>query len=241
MGGAISIADGSLATITNSILWNNSANGGFPEIHLEGTGSALVNYSDVEGGFAGMGNIDADPLFVSGMNHRISVPCSPCVDSADNLAVPDDDFDVNNDGVLLEPTPELDVLDRILDGLVDGNVVVDMGAYEFGNQFDPPGCVFACSGSEEPGVGIVDFLALLAQWGMTATSCDFFCNGVGIVELLALLAHWGPDCGSPAQGPPQSVQDCIDRFGTEDPQVLQNCICMIDPCEQGCPPDPTCN
>ncbi len=41
---------------------------------------------------------------------------------------------------------------------------------------------------------IVDFLALLGQWGQVRTSCDqdLGVAGVGIEEFLDLLAHWGP-------------------------------------------------
>ncbi len=39
-------------------------------------------------------------------------------------------------------------------------------------------------------VGIVDFLALLAQCGSPG-SCDFDGGGVGINDFLALLANWG--------------------------------------------------
>ncbi len=68
--------------------------------------------------------------------------------------------------------------------------VVDMGAYEF--QGAPP-CPWDCDGGEsiDGTVGIVDFLALLSQWGGPG-SCDFDGGGVGIVDFLALLAHWGP-------------------------------------------------
>ncbi len=40
-------------------------------------------------------------------------------------------------------------------------------------------------------VGIVDFLALLADWG-NASACDFDGGGVGINDFLELLANWGP-------------------------------------------------
>jgi len=47
-------------TITNSILWDNQ-----PE-QITGTrGYASISYSDVQGGWSGAGNIDADPCFVS--------------------------------------------------------------------------------------------------------------------------------------------------------------------------------
>ncbi len=41
-------------------------------------------------------------------------------------------------------------------------------------------------------VGISDFIALLTQWSMVDTSCDFDGDGVGIDDLLTLLANWGP-------------------------------------------------
>jgi parallel beta-helix repeat protein len=49
--------------LVSCILWGNSGAG--PEIHNDGTSSADVSYSDVEGGWPGPGanNIDADPCF----------------------------------------------------------------------------------------------------------------------------------------------------------------------------------
>jgi len=45
-------------TLTNSILWSNGSES------ISGYGTALITYSDIEGGWEGEGNIDADPLFV---------------------------------------------------------------------------------------------------------------------------------------------------------------------------------
>jgi hypothetical protein len=58
----------------------------------------------------------------------------------------------------------------------------------------PSSVVAACPWDCEDGdghVGIVDFLALLAQWDLVDTSCDFDGGGVGIVDFLKLLAEWG--------------------------------------------------
>jgi hypothetical protein len=41
-------------------------------------------------------------------------------------------------------------------------------------------------------VGVLDFLALLAQWGQVGASCDIDGGGVGVTDFLALLANWGP-------------------------------------------------
>ncbi len=64
--------------------------------------------------------------------------------------------------------------------------VVDMGAYEF--QLP---CPWDCTQTGDGNVGIVDFLALIAQWGGPGT-CDIDGGGVGITDFLELLANWGP-------------------------------------------------
>jgi hypothetical protein len=52
-------------------------------------------------------------------------------------------------------------------------------------------CPWDCAEPADGQVGVVDFLAMLAQWGSENT-CDFDGNGVGVTDFLALLAHWGP-------------------------------------------------
>ncbi len=52
------------------------------------------------------------------------------------------------------------------------------------------GCPWDC-GDNDGTVGIVDFLALLAQWGGPGP-CDLDGSGVGITDFLELLANWGP-------------------------------------------------
>ena len=51
-------------------------------------------------------------------------------------------------------------------------------------------CPWDC-GDGDGSVGIVDFLALLSQWGSAGGSCDFNGSAVGIVEFLELLGNWG--------------------------------------------------
>jgi hypothetical protein len=238
-----------VVTLDNAILWSNK-DGGPPDesaqlFVLEGTGGlVLLSFSDIDGSGLpagvtdGGGNIHVDPQFddAVGGNYRLGKLCSRCIDRADNDPVPPDEYDVNNDTNVTEDTPDLDVLQRIRDGLQvpGGSAIVDMGAYEF----VPPPCPWDCQKSPNGAVGVVDFLELLAQWGQECTSCDFGVGaaGVGVEDFLAFLGHWGP-CGVSGGTPPQSVQDCIDRFGLEDPQILQACICAIDPCEEGCPPE----
>jgi hypothetical protein len=52
-------------------------------------------------------------------------------------------------------------------------------------------CPWDC-GNNDDDVGVVDFLAMLAQWGQVGASCDFDDDGVSVADFLALLANWGP-------------------------------------------------
>jgi hypothetical protein len=52
----------------------------------------VVSYSDVQGGFAGIGNIDADPLFVDAAGGDFALqPGSPCINTGDPALSPDPD------------------------------------------------------------------------------------------------------------------------------------------------------
>ncbi|UCF42554.1 MAG: right-handed parallel beta-helix repeat-containing protein [Planctomycetota bacterium] len=99
-------------TISNCILWGNTADSS-PQIY----GSAAVSYSDVGGGFGGIGNIDADPCFAdaAGGDYHLR-PSSPCVDAGDlNYAGEPNETDIDG-----EP--------RIINGRID------MGADEYNSE-----------------------------------------------------------------------------------------------------------
>jgi hypothetical protein len=59
-------------------------------------------------------------------------------------------------------------------------------------EFPPDGCPWDCGVPADGQVSVLDFLALLGQWGQTGVSCDFDGGGVSITDFLELLAHWGP-------------------------------------------------
>jgi len=91
-GGGICSNSTASAVISNSILWGNSPN--------EVTGPATITYSDVQGGYPGMGNKSADPLFVqpgywdcgtwvNGDYHLVYG--SPCIDSCSGSSPTDID------------------------------------------------------------------------------------------------------------------------------------------------------
>jgi hypothetical protein len=85
---------GSAATpnISNSIIRNNNAPTN-PEIFVNSGNRFSLNYSNISGGWQGVGNVDIDPLFRSVGNsdfHLVSIACgdsanSPCIDLGDPI------------------------------------------------------------------------------------------------------------------------------------------------------------
>ncbi|MBT3169219.1 MAG: T9SS type A sorting domain-containing protein [Candidatus Cloacimonetes bacterium] len=69
--------------LANCILWNDSPD----EIYFDtnyAPNSILIAYSDIQGGYAGEGNIDLDPLFVDAANGDYHLTeFSPCIDAGD--------------------------------------------------------------------------------------------------------------------------------------------------------------
>jgi len=74
----ISIGFAPLPVLTNCIVWGNS---GLTQISTAG-GMPEIRFSDVGGGWAGPGNIDADPGFRSRGPYAYLLRCgSPCIDT----------------------------------------------------------------------------------------------------------------------------------------------------------------
>ena len=136
-GGGIYLRSSSgIVTLTNCILWAN-----VPDQISDVNGLSVVTFSNVQGGWLGAGsnNIDLDPLFVADPtcgDYYLSSG-SPCIDAADNTAVPP--------GV----TTDLCGNPRFVDDPnapntgVPGNgfaEIVDMGAYEFQGEVCYPDC-----------------------------------------------------------------------------------------------------
>ncbi len=73
------------SVVVNSIFWGNSG----AQIHRRSGSTHSASYSDIQDGFAGPGNIDADPLFVAPEAGDLRLrPHSPCIDAADDAAAP---------------------------------------------------------------------------------------------------------------------------------------------------------
>ena len=90
----------------------------------------------------------------------------------------------------LSPSPDCNG-NLVLDSCeIDWGTSLDLNGNGVPDQCDPP-CPWDCADVNDGTVGIVDFLALLAQWGQVGTSCDIDGFGVGIVDFLSLLGNWG--------------------------------------------------
>jgi hypothetical protein len=200
-GAALYVYEGGSCEIANSILWDNSPD------QLQGT-VGQITYSCVQGGFAGAGNKDADPLFASSPDPGLDalwgssddnfgdlrlLAGSICIDAGDNTAVP------------LSITTDLAGLARYVDDpdtIDTGNAgslsaVIDMGPYEFA-----PACTADIAPSSGNGlVDVDDLLTLINAWGTCDGSgdCDADIappggNGtVDVDDLLTLINAWG-DC-----------------------------------------------
>jgi predicted outer membrane repeat protein len=151
-GGGIYCND-SLLTLSNTILWNNSAATG-PEIYLDyydKPSTVTISYSDVKGGQAcvyvepgyildwGEGMIDSDPLFVDAATDDFHLTFnSPCRGSGDN-AIVTELYDFEGDPRICQGT-------------------VDMGADEFHDHL-------YCTGDFTPNGSIEGkFIGLPGTW-----------------------------------------------------------------------------
>jgi hypothetical protein len=97
-GGGIFCDNSNLNTL-NCILWDNS-----PQEIYAVSGSVAATYSDIQGGWPGLGNIDTYPMFASGPlsdYHLSSV--SPCIDTGSSNPQYNDPEDPLNPGSALWP------------------------------------------------------------------------------------------------------------------------------------------
>ncbi len=135
----------------NNIFWGNTQLYG-GQIHERGITASVV-YSDVEGGFPGDGNIDADPLFEQDTYYL--TPGSPCVDAGDTSSAYNDPEDPDNPGTALFPSmggpradmgafggPDRAVLGSVPtsveDAIPGGNLPRSLGlSQNFPNPFNP--------------------------------------------------------------------------------------------------------
>lgn len=120
-GGGFYLENNSNPVIFNSILWADSAFTEGDEIYVE-NGLPVLSYTDIQGGWQGVGNMDVDPVFrnpASNDYHLMSTACgdqydSPCIDVGDPFII---DSLLNCDAGL-------------------GTVLSDLGAYGGGDSLN---------------------------------------------------------------------------------------------------------
>lgn len=162
-GGGIFVGRGSL-NVSNCIFREDSPGA---ILSAADTYVLTVTYSNIEGGFAGTGNIDADPLFADayGADNIAGtadddlrlLAGSPCIDAGSTLMIPSA-WDVSGAPRLID---DPDIVDT---GIVLFGLTIDMGAYEY--QLTPDPCDsadpadFDCSGT----VDLQDLAHFATQW-----------------------------------------------------------------------------
>jgi hypothetical protein len=210
--------------IRNCILWGNVVGGNSSEraqisdnagLWIEDSNLALayttIQSLDVYGGeeYGGDDVIEADPLFVdpAAGDFRLGC-CSGCIEGGDQSIVPDDLFDLDQDGETNDTVPDLDLMDRIV------GTEVDMGCYEYP-------CNLASDINGDGSVDFADLLALLAAWG-PCRDCPEDLNGDDMVDfddLLLVLANW---CS------PTSIQDVVECMGLAWPYDWNTFLSCVD-------------
>jgi hypothetical protein len=110
-GGGMIAVFGATLNARNTIVWGNTQTTGSQIGAVSAT--ALVTYSDVEGGFTGQGNINQPPLFADTSFYLQAL--SPCVDMGDSAGVFNDPADTGNPSLARWPA--------------QGSLRNDMGAY----------------------------------------------------------------------------------------------------------------
>ena len=168
------------AILRNCIFWGNKGSG----VANVGGGTAIVTHSIVQGGYAGAGNLNVDPMFVEqppiahGLSGDLRLQaCSPAINKGSDAAVPA--------GV----TTDLDGNNRFFG-------TVDMGAYEYQSNASP--LVAACNNFtvQLNATGNVSVPASAADNGSTGcgsltfylSQTNFNCSNVGANNLLFVVS-----------------------------------------------------
>jgi hypothetical protein len=138
------------ARLINCVVWGNTST------PFAGDTTPIVSRSDVEGGYPGTGNLNANPQFVNLASGDLHLAAgSACIDAGDSTSIASltgKDISGSARGVDDPTVPDF--------GVPVFGLTVDMGAYE--RQ-----AVSTCAADSDHNnvVNIDDLLSVLAQWG----------------------------------------------------------------------------
>jgi hypothetical protein len=186
VAGGVNSTSGGTFNAFNCVFWGNSGPGGTSAANQvnAGGGSNAVTRSIVQGGFAGTGNLNEDPVFRDAAAGDYSLRgYGPAVDSGDNSLAPTGGMASDLSGA----ARYYDIAE-VADSGVGGAPVIDRGCHEAAS-YDPP-CV--CDITGDGLVDGADLGVLLGDWGGSASG-DL--NGSGSADgadLGFLLGNWGP-------------------------------------------------
>ncbi|HEY1685795.1 MAG TPA: choice-of-anchor Q domain-containing protein [Tepidisphaeraceae bacterium] len=119
-GGAMTNFGGATPVVVNSILWGDTAGNGnevYNDTHS--ANSATITYSDVDGGFAGTGNINSDPLFARNPGTNGATDAgdldlqdnSPAINAGSNAAVADVSTDLVGNSRIINGTVDMGAIE----------------------------------------------------------------------------------------------------------------------------------
>ncbi|HKQ48756.1 MAG TPA: thrombospondin type 3 repeat-containing protein [Phycisphaerae bacterium] len=231
--------NGGTATVTNSLVWGNTAASAPTQI----AGTATVTYCNVQGGLAGTGNINADPLFadVDGPDDILGtidddlhiLAGSPCIDAANTPAVPPDSSDLDGDANTSERTP-LDLAgDKreaddpyTSDTGIPGSPVVDMGAYEYFPDCNNNGIDDAEDIADDPSIdsnptdGVIDSCCFCAAAGVWSLPATWNCGSVPNNDTPQLGDRYNVNITCPVPAVTLDIPVTIDSVVVEPGQAL---------------------
>ncbi len=174
--------------LENNIIRDNEPAFYYMHTQLKNNKAYYTHYNNIQDGEIIGGNIDADPRFINPANDDFHLsPGSPCIDAADNEALPPHlMYDLDGNARFIDDPDTEDT----------GNgtpPIVDIGAYEFQVNV----CPADLTGDDQ--VNIDDIFAILGLWGKCPDPCPPYCEGdlgedcvVNIDDIFAILGMWGP-------------------------------------------------
>jgi hypothetical protein len=123
-GGALFNYDGSNPVVRNSILWGDIG----VEINNSKASTPSITYSDIKGGYAGLGNIDVNPRFTNLAYYGGSTLMYGLLYNSSAI-------DAGNPSAATCPATDQRGTVRPLDGNGDGSAICDMGSFEYDVTF----------------------------------------------------------------------------------------------------------